>query len=356
MMRFETLLALALLLLSHVHAFSVERPSSRPHGLCKAPTTTTLLSSSVTASDGDRNPSAASTGASINGSGATDAPITSMKQLHGQLLRAQAGAFAFKTKYGVLNPFALWYGFVSIGLGLFWFVGLTMYQFFAFVTRGKVDKNRLIPNLLNQTWGTLLMFFCNSFPKIEGQEHLDKLYKEGRPAMFVANHNSWMDIPFLGHTIGWRNYKIISKQELGKVPILGKAIRVSGNIMVDRKDKRSGLRALKAGIQYLKNGVHLCTFPEGTRSRTGRLQNFKNGAFKMAHKAGAPVVALSIVGAHIAHPVWGMFPLRSARSICKIIIHEPIESEGKTEDELVAEVREKMIEGLSEDQKPLPKK
>lgn len=171
----------------------------------------------------------------------------------------------------------------------------------------------------------------------------------------VANHNSWMDIPFLGYTIGWRNYKIISKQELGKVPILGKAIRVAGNIMVDRKDKRSGLKALKKGIYYLKNGVHLCTFPEGTRSRTGRLQKFKNGAFKMAHKAEAPVVALSIVNAHKAHPVWGMFPIRSARSICKIIVHEPIESKGKTEDELVEEVRAAMLEGLPDDQQPLQK-
>jgi 1-acyl-sn-glycerol-3-phosphate acyltransferase len=53
--------------------------------------------------------------------------------------------------------------------------------------------------------------------------------------MFVANHNSWLDIPFLGATIGWRNYKIISKKELGRVPILGKAIRVGGNVMVDRR-------------------------------------------------------------------------------------------------------------------------
>lgn len=70
--------------------------------------------------------------------------------------------------------------------------------------------------------------------------------------MFVANHCSWDDIPFLGATIGWRNYKIVAKKELEKVPILGTAIRVAGNIEVDRSDRRSQLATLKKGIQYLK--------------------------------------------------------------------------------------------------------
>lgn len=74
--------------------------------------------------------------------------------------------------------------------------------------------------------------------------------------MFVANHNSWMDIPFLGATVGWRNYKLVSKKELAKVPILGKAIRVGGHIMVDRSDRRSQVETLKKGINYLKVCAH----------------------------------------------------------------------------------------------------
>ena len=93
---------------------------------------------------------------------------------------------------------------------------------------------------------------------------LEKFYKENRPAMFVANHCSWMDIPFLGATIGWRNYKLISKAELGAVPILGTAIKAGGNIMVDRTNRRSQLATLKQGIGYLKvrckraMEAHLC--------------------------------------------------------------------------------------------------
>lgn len=72
-------------------------------------------------------------------------------------------------------------------------------------------------------------------------------------AMFVANHCSWMDIPFLGAVMGWRNYKIVSKKELGAVPILGTAIYAGGHIQVDRNDRRSQVKTLKQGINYLKN-------------------------------------------------------------------------------------------------------
>jgi 1-acyl-sn-glycerol-3-phosphate acyltransferase len=174
-----------------------------------------------------------------------------------------------------------------------------------------------------------------------------------RSAMFVANHNSWMDIPFLGGTIGWRNYKIISKAELGRVPILGKSIVVGGHIMLDRSSRKSSIRTLKQGINYLKDGVHLCTFPEGTRTRTGRLMPFKNGAFKMAYKAGAPVIPLSIVGSEKAMPVHWMFPYRASRPVTRVIIHKPIESVGKTEDELAEAVRAAIISGLPEEQRPL---
>lgn len=177
--------------------------------------------------------------------------------------------------------------------------------------------------------------------------------KTGRAAMFVANHNSWMDIPFLGVLLGIQtNYKFVSKAELRKVPILGKSIEIGGHVMVDRTNRRSQLMTLKSGIQWLKDGVHLMTFPEGTRSKTGRMLPFKNGAFKMAHKFGAPVVPISIVGSGVAHPHNWMFPRKSSHSVCRVIVHDPIESTDKTEQELADAVRQKIIEGLPESQRP----
>ena len=157
----------------------------------------------------------------------------------------------------------------------------------------------------------------------------------------------------MGATIGWRNYKFVAKKELEKVPILSSAIKIANNLMVDRKDKRSGLKTLRTGIDYMKDGLHLCTFPEGTRSRTGRVTEFKNGAFKMAHKAGAPVIPLSIVGAQKVQPPYWMFPMMASRKHVKVVVHKPIESKGLSEEELATEVRKAMIDGLPDEQKPL---
>lgn len=173
--------------------------------------------------------------------------------------------------------------------------------------------------------------------------------------MFVANHNSFMDIPFMGVTIGWRNYKFVAKKELEKVPILSSGIRVAQNLMVDRKDRRSGLQTLRTGIDFMREGIHLCTFPEGTRSVSGRVKEFKNGAFKMAHKSGAPVIPLSIVGAHKVQPITWMFPLAPSHRRCKVVVNKPVESKGLSEGELAQKVRQSMIDGLPDDQKPLDK-
>lgn len=96
------------------------------------------------------------------------------------------------------------------------------------------------------------MFLTRCAPTIENRDVLKEYYKKGQAAMICANHNSWMDIPFLGYTAGWRNYKLVSKAELGKVPILGKAIKVGGHVMVDRSSRRSQLQTLKDGMKWLK--------------------------------------------------------------------------------------------------------
>jgi 1-acyl-sn-glycerol-3-phosphate acyltransferase len=137
-------------------------------------------------------------------------------------------------------------------LGLPWFVALTACQVFYAVTRNRIDPQRRVVNFITQIWGVTLMKLTRATPVMKNGHILQEFYRQKRPAMFVANHNSWMDIPFLGWSIGWRNYKLVSKKELGRVPILGKAIKVGGHIMVDRSDRKSQLKTLKRGIQYLK--------------------------------------------------------------------------------------------------------
>lgn len=268
-------------------------------------------------------------------------------------IRKEGGLFSFNTKYGALNLYGIYYGLLAIGLGFVWYAALVASQLLYFVTRGRVDKNKRLPTFFTHAWGVTLMRLSWGNPKMENRHILKDFFKQKRAAMFVANHASWQDIPYLGSTIGWHNYKMIAKKELLKVPILSKGISVGGHITVDRTNRRDQLYALKKGIEYLKGNVNLCTFPEGTRSRTGRLIKFQGGAFKMASKAGAPIIPLSIVAAQKVHPSHWMFPCRAGHNIAKIIVCDPVETEGKTEEQVEKEVREAMLAVLPEDQRPI---
>ena len=157
--------------------------------------------------------------------------------------------------------------------------------------------------------------------------------------MFVANHCSWMDIPFIGANLGTRNYKVVSKVDLLKVPILGKSLRVAKHIILDRSSRRSQLNTYKSGVAMMKAGVNLVTFAEGTRSRTGRLGPFKAGAFKMAESVDADIVPVAISYAHRVQPLDYVFPVRMSRRMpATISFGQPITTEGKTDAAVIEEV------------------
>jgi len=289
-------------------------------------------------------------------------PATSLKKKKKTLkeLRKEGGLFTFNTPIGALNPYAMYYFFISVALGIPWVISCKFCQLLYWITGNRFDPKRRVPIFLGHCWGMTLMRLTRCYPVIKNRELVTDFFKKNggsekeKNAMFVANHCSWMDIPFLGATMGWRNYKIVSKKELGVVPILGTAIRAGGHIMVDRLDRRSQIRTLKQGIGYLKKDkFNLATFPEGTRSRDGRLLKFKAGAFKMAHKAGAPVFPISIINSDKVMPQGWMMAMRPAYGLAEVVVHPPIASDDKTEEELVEAVRKSMIEGLPEDQRPL---
>ena len=113
---------------------------------------------------------------------AADVPSASikedpMKQSLRKQIREEGGRWAFYTKFGALNPFAIYYGFVAIGLGIPWFVALSLYQVFAWVTRGKLDKQRVIPVLITQMWGTTLLRLTRCYPQMENTELLQAFYR-----------------------------------------------------------------------------------------------------------------------------------------------------------------------------------
>jgi 1-acyl-sn-glycerol-3-phosphate acyltransferase len=127
--------------------------------------------------------------------------------------------------------------------------------------------------------------------KVVGREHIP-----ARPCIFMANHVSNLDPPIVLPELPFRTAFFI-KRSLMRIPILGLGMRLGNFIPVDRDGRLESAReSVQAANRVLISGVNVSTFPEGTRSRSGKLQPFKKGAFFLAMESGAPVVPISIFG------------------------------------------------------------
>src|SRR5690606_31530179 len=104
-------------------------------------------------------------------------------------------------------------------------------------------------------------------------EGLDRLAEAG-PCVYVANHQSWLDILAVLDVLPG-SLRFVAKKELGRVPLFGRALRASGHIEIDRRNLDSAVGAYQAAAEAIRGGLSAIVFAEGTRSRDGRLMPFK---------------------------------------------------------------------------------
>ncbi|XP_047945489.1 1-acyl-sn-glycerol-3-phosphate acyltransferase BAT2, chloroplastic-like isoform X5 [Salvia hispanica] len=183
--------------------------------------------------------------------------------------------------------------------------------------------------LIAKGWAFLTV---SPFFKIE-YEGLENLPRTDTPAMYVSNHQSFLDIHTL-LTLGI-SFKFISKTSIFLYPIIGWAMFLLGVIPLRRTDSRSQLECLKQCISLIKKGASVFFFPEGTRSRDGKLGTFKKGAFTIAAKTGVPVVPITLIGTGKIMPP-GMEREVNPGSV-KVIVHPYIV--GNNPDELCKKAR-----------------
>lgn len=120
------------------------------------------------------------------------------------------------------------------------------------------------------------------------------------PYVVVCNHQSLADIPVVSH-LPWE-MKWVAKEELFRVPFVGWMMTMAGDIPVDRADPRSGAQMLMQVRRYLQQKCSVIFFPEGTRSRDGRVYAFTDGAFRIAIKEQLPILPLALDGTVDALP------------------------------------------------------
>ena len=142
-------------------------------------------------------------------------------------------------------------------------------------------------------------------------------------SVFVSNHVSQLEPPALLAVLP--RIAFILKKELRGIPLLGYIMELGSFIYVDRSRADSRHHALEQAKKTLAKGVSLMIFPEGTRSRDGKLLPFRPGPFTMAIEAGVPITPITVHGAGRLMPR-GTLKIRPGRMT--IVIHEPIETAG----------------------------
>lgn len=155
--------------------------------------------------------------------------------------------------------------------------------------QGKKDEERKAIAEVCDVWSKNIADYLNLKVNIINPENLPE---EG-PVVYVANHQSYADIPVflyaVKHQIGF-----IAKEELKKIPVFADWIARIGSLFIKRGDARASLNTINEGAAMLKDGYSLVIFPEGTRSHGTEMGEFKPGSLKLATKAKAVIVPVTL--------------------------------------------------------------
>ncbi len=187
-------------------------------------------------------------------------------------------------------------------------------------------------------WSRILLFICATKVEVIGAENILR----GRPQVFMANHQSDMDILILLAYVSCQ-FRWIAKKELFAIPIFGKAMKSAGYIEIDRQNHEKAMQSMDLAALRIRQGKSVMTFPEGTRSRDGEIKAFKPGTFYLAIQSGVPIVPISIIG---SGDIMSKRSLKINPGKIKLIIDKPVAVKDCTlEDrqELIDRVRQIII-------------
>lgn len=193
-------------------------------------------------------------------------------------------------------------------------------------------------------WGRFALRAFGVTTRIEGAEHL---YLD-EPRVILINHVSLLDIPLMAAVSPDRPL-VLYKRELGKVPLIGWAFRATGMIAVDRQDRERAIASIsEAGRRIRDEHGAVIISPEGTRSRDGRLGEFKLGAFHLACATRVPIVPLVMHGISeiLPHGGWLVRP-----GTVRFVAHPPIPTDDWLERDVrdhARTIRELYLEDLGE--------
>ena len=192
----------------------------------------------------------------------------------------------------------------------------TLISFIALLS-GLLDRSFFTYKYVTKLFSSGVLFISGVKVKAEG---LENIRGEG-PFIFVSNHISQFDITALQFTIPLKS-GFVFKKELARIPLFGWQLLVGPHIVIDRKNAESALKSIhKARLKMKTKAVSMILFPEGTRSKDGKLQQFKRGAFHLASQVNYPIVPVTIRDSDKLLPKGS---LRINKGTIKVIFSEPV--------------------------------
>lgn len=232
----------------------------------------------------------------------------------------------------------------QICIGLPIFIVLTLLTAFTTMIGCWLGNGHVWGYYPGKIWSQLTCLVFLLPVKVEGRENID----HKTSYVFLANHQGAFDI-FLIYGFLGRNFKWMMKKSLRKIPFVGKACESAGFIFVDKSNPRSMYKTIKYAERVLTDGTSLMVFPEGRRTFTGKMNEFKKGAFFIADQLQLPVVPMTINGSFEIFPRTGKL---LSRHPLTLTIHKPIYPIGKKGTEnlemLMAESYKSIASGLDE--------
>jgi 1-acyl-sn-glycerol-3-phosphate acyltransferase len=146
-------------------------------------------------------------------------------------------------------------------------------------------------------WCRMIARTVGARVRVHGAHHIHP----GASYVFLSTHQSYMDIPaMLGYLPA--QLRIAAKKSLFRIPFMGWHLARAGHIPIDRSSTQNAVASMQRAAAYLRSGICAFVFPEGTRSRDGRLHKFKKGGFKLAIQAGVPIIPITIIGSRQVLP------------------------------------------------------
>lgn len=187
-------------------------------------------------------------------------------------------------------------------------------------------EHKAYVNELVSRWTNKLIRMSGARINLVGEENIPS-----ENAVFVANHQGNFDVAIMLAMIG-EPRALLAKEEMGKMPIVRDWMRHLGCIFVDRNDPKQGLKAVISAIKYVKAGNSITIFPEGTRSKSGEMGEFKAGSTVVAIKGGAKIVPVTIDGSYKILEANKGFKVTPAD--VNITIHSPIDPKMLSKEEI----------------------